>query len=1485
MTSDTFYSQEDSRRDYTIIVDRSASMKLKKRWGEAEHAVKALCAQTCKCDSDGISLYFFSSHSKTSKGENPAFLLYKNVATGEEVMKQFSNPNNQPKGGTDLTKVLRDALPAEASGKPQSILVITDGCPDDTKSAENLIINTINGLSSSDELSLTFIQVGDDTAGNSYLEELDNALKSRGAKFDVVDQVSHSAMEAKFGKDFSFADVVQKSIVKAKEEVVVKGNKAVLSSTEALPKTTDAMRTQSTEFEWGRIRDEDVKTSDFLRSKEYASMMDAVKESSNDRMKVEDHLRSTQCPACKSMKLELDRILSSGHHSQTEHYLLIALASARESIANLDRANKDLLETLAMRHVDISRVSSEAQNMHNSFMAQSEKMYKLEARMKTLQMEHDNFQEREKSYLLEKSIAMKASESSEEMISKLKSELNTLRPKYSELQEEQKADKQALKSCKEEMINTQKKHNQLNDSLEQKSKTEINALQTELVEVERSYERAKASLANEKAVCDKLRNERDEIRIKFSERDEEFRAVCRDMQEKNTQIADQINDLKDARQNMEILRAQLDEQEATMIANDKTAELSSLKKNLADLSRQLVENNKEIYKSHEELEGELKNSSNMRTRIESLTLTNASLETDLEEAKKTSSELNRMYQQLKDDFIELKDTSIFEKESLQKKIDAAEKTGSTLNSDLGKAEQEITELRMLNEDAFKKNLENVRKTEEAKHEIENLQLKMETEVSKLKREVDDVSRKLKEMETCRDDEVVKRSELEKEVCTLKDSNREFQKSIKSSENNTEKLLRAEKNDMNKQMESRLAAKDDEIARLLRESDVKFKQQSSEHRNQLERSANDVADANRKTKKANDKVSELENIVERMNSKIAELENDKRAINDECIAAKRKVEELKESMKTTADEVVKSNKNIAELEATKVRMDDVMTTLRQQNEKISKDLKQALMNKRDAEGKTIALTIELTSAKESLTNLQGDYQSFREMSRKALKDKNGEETHAIYAEQIARLEELNNQRLKEATESAEKLAIVEGQLRASEITIENLRRDQNIVKDRENEGSFHTNMLSMFGLHSTPSNGKKYVEPPSPAIPGSTYKSPDTSHSLIRTSSGSGNEINSPPRRKEKTHDESVKYIEQRRTSTKYDDLEPKKRPVLQKIRKGIATYFDLNTVKPEDLWKYEKSALLLQRCGRGHIQRHRVRQLLRHIPHSVDIKVGFVADLPPNSDIMSTKPDVFVLINTFRNIGNRNKLYSCAETRKIKATTNPVYEEEFRCASVGKATVVVNVMSSHTMGPPSMIGQALVDLDNYPELFHGSSKQFLISLHEKVHAVYDTTGAELFCDVAANPRGTVDLRIKVPSISSNMCGWFWQIHERVNRFGSLDTTGSKMWIVLRDKKIYLYDNPFKNVLVHKDAIDCDRVLDIQEMEYDKLDLKVQGMKLILENDVQSIEEGRNSTVELYWAWGEDAAKIKGLWRKAIIWHQKAHHEEERKISTKLKVVK
>jgi hypothetical protein len=119
-------------------------------------------------------------------------------------MKLFSLKENAPKGGTDLTRVLGDAF--QPGDKPITILLITDGVPDDTKTAENLIIATGNGLNHHEDLLMTIVQVGDDKRADEYLLELQTGLTSMGAKYDIVDVIPNRKLASlDFGQVVAFA--------------------------------------------------------------------------------------------------------------------------------------------------------------------------------------------------------------------------------------------------------------------------------------------------------------------------------------------------------------------------------------------------------------------------------------------------------------------------------------------------------------------------------------------------------------------------------------------------------------------------------------------------------------------------------------------------------------------------------------------------------------------------------------------------------------------------------------------------------------------------------------------------------------------------------------------------------------------------------------------------------------------------------------------------------------------------------------------------------------------------------------------------------------------------------------------------------------------------------------------------------------------------------------------------------------------------------
>jgi len=150
-------------------------------------AVARKCEQF---DPDGITLYLFSGR----------FTRYDNV-TSSAVAQIFME--NEPMGRTDLAGVLQDAVnnyfhrKAQGQTKPEgeTILVVTDGEPDDRKAVIRVIVEASRKLDRDEELAISMIQVGNDAQATRFLKALDDDLQGIGAKFDIVDTVTIDDME------------------------------------------------------------------------------------------------------------------------------------------------------------------------------------------------------------------------------------------------------------------------------------------------------------------------------------------------------------------------------------------------------------------------------------------------------------------------------------------------------------------------------------------------------------------------------------------------------------------------------------------------------------------------------------------------------------------------------------------------------------------------------------------------------------------------------------------------------------------------------------------------------------------------------------------------------------------------------------------------------------------------------------------------------------------------------------------------------------------------------------------------------------------------------------------------------------------------------------------------------------------------------------------------------------------------------------------
>lgn len=195
-------------RDYTLIIDKSGSMSTndqiggKTRWDAAQESTLALARKCEEIDPDGITVYLFSGR----------FRRYDNV-TSDKVTQIYQE--NEPMGRTDLASVLQDALDnyfqrkaaGEAKANGETILVITDGEPNDYKSVMRVIIEASRQIDRDEELGISLIQVGRDSKATQFLKALDDQLEAAGAKFDIVDTITIEDMQ-----DTTLAEVLLNAI-------------------------------------------------------------------------------------------------------------------------------------------------------------------------------------------------------------------------------------------------------------------------------------------------------------------------------------------------------------------------------------------------------------------------------------------------------------------------------------------------------------------------------------------------------------------------------------------------------------------------------------------------------------------------------------------------------------------------------------------------------------------------------------------------------------------------------------------------------------------------------------------------------------------------------------------------------------------------------------------------------------------------------------------------------------------------------------------------------------------------------------------------------------------------------------------------------------------------------------------------------------------------------------------------------------------------
>jgi hypothetical protein len=171
--------------------------------------------------------------------------------TPEKIEQIYSTI--QPNGGTDLVDPLMERLGAararhSAGGKPVVIAVITDGEPNiprDPKVVNQALIKFTQSLSAPDQVSVTFLQIGDTFDGRGFCIDLDDNLVNEGARYDIVDTKTFDELKSQ-----GLVNALIDAVIEAKKNRLLTGEQKHLKRfTKGLPPAGAAVNEAANQLE------------------------------------------------------------------------------------------------------------------------------------------------------------------------------------------------------------------------------------------------------------------------------------------------------------------------------------------------------------------------------------------------------------------------------------------------------------------------------------------------------------------------------------------------------------------------------------------------------------------------------------------------------------------------------------------------------------------------------------------------------------------------------------------------------------------------------------------------------------------------------------------------------------------------------------------------------------------------------------------------------------------------------------------------------------------------------------------------------------------------------------------------------------------------------------------------------------------------------------------------------------------------------------
>lgn len=178
-------------RNYTLVYAPTQLQRLgmtpgfDQRWQQAHSQILEIAAQCHALATNGLTVY--------QKGKDTdGFQVHRdvNVANFESLMGSVPMPERlalAPVLQTVFEQYFTDKTAGQLPANGEIVLILIDSEPMDRLAIAKQIVAASQKLECDDELGIGWIQVGNDYITKGFLVTLDNSLREKGAKFDIVD--------------------------------------------------------------------------------------------------------------------------------------------------------------------------------------------------------------------------------------------------------------------------------------------------------------------------------------------------------------------------------------------------------------------------------------------------------------------------------------------------------------------------------------------------------------------------------------------------------------------------------------------------------------------------------------------------------------------------------------------------------------------------------------------------------------------------------------------------------------------------------------------------------------------------------------------------------------------------------------------------------------------------------------------------------------------------------------------------------------------------------------------------------------------------------------------------------------------------------------------------------------------------------------------------------------------------------------------------